>query len=45
MKRKSQKNMKTLQEKVTPVWHDLRSVDLSNGDRKRFTDWIADLFL
>lgn len=43
--RKSEYNMYQLQEDVLNVWHDFQCVDLTNGDRQRFVDWIIDLFL
>lgn len=43
--RKSNKNMIQLQKDAVDVWHDFQCVDLTNGDRQRFVDWIIDLFL
>ena len=43
--RKLNKNMIRLQKDAVDVWHDFQCVDLTNGDRRRFVDWIIDLFL
>lgn len=43
--RKSNKNMIQLQKDAVDVWHDFQCVDLINGDRQRFVDWIVGLFL
>lgn len=43
--RKSNKNMIQLQKDAVDVWHDFQCVDLTNGDRQRFVDWIVGLFL
>lgn len=45
IRRKSQNNMKMLQKNATSLWHDFQCVDMSNGDRQRFKDWIINLFL
>ena len=43
--RKSNHNFKELQNGALSVWHDFQCVDLTNGDRMRFKDWIVNLFL
>lgn len=43
--KKSEYNICQLQEDILNVWHDFQCVDLTNGDRRRFIDWIVDLFL
>lgn len=43
--RKSGYNMHQLEEDILSVWRDFQCVDLTNGDRQRFIDWIVDLFL
>ena len=43
--RKSNHNFKELQKVALSVWHDFQCVDLTNGDRKRFQDWVLNLFL
>lgn len=43
--RKSEYNVYQLEEDVLNVWHDFQCVDLTNGDRRRFVDWIVGLFL
>lgn len=43
--RKSGYNMYQLEEDALNVWHDFQCVDLTNGDRRRFIDWIVGLFL
>lgn len=45
MKNKSASNLKKLKIKATSLWHDFNYTDMSNGDRKRFKDWIVNLFL
>lgn len=37
--------MYQLEEDALNVWHDFQCVDLTNGDRQRFVDWIVGLFL
>lgn len=45
MKSKSVHNLNRLKILGTSLWHDFKYVDMSNGDRKRFSEWIVDLFL
>lgn len=43
--RKSGYNMHQLKEDILSVWHDFQCVDLTNGDRNEFVNWVIDLFL
>lgn len=43
--RKSNHNFKELQKGALSVWHDFQCVDLTNGDRKRFVDFVVNLFM
>ena len=45
MKSKSVYNLNRLKILGTSLWHDFKYVDMSNSDRKRFRDWIVNLFL
>lgn len=43
--RKSNHNFKELQKRALSVWNDFQCVDITNGDRERFRDWVVNLFL
>lgn len=45
MKNKSAHNLNRLKILGTSLWHDFQYSDMSNGDRKRFKEWIVNLFL
>lgn len=45
MKNKSTHNLNRMKTLATSLWHDFQYVDMSNGDKKRFKEWIVNLFL
>lgn len=45
VKNKSAHNLNKLKTLGTSLWHDFQYSDMSNGDRKRFKEWIVNLFL
>lgn len=44
MKNKSAHNLNRLKILGTSLWHDFQYIDMSNGDKKRFKDFIMNLF-
>ena len=45
MKNKSAHNLNRLKILGTSLRHDFQYTDMSNGDRKRFKEWVVNLFL
>lgn len=42
---KSKCNLNLLKDEAEKIYTTFKYVDMSNGDRKRFSEWIIDLFL
>ena len=42
---KSKCNLNLLKDETEKIYTTFKYVDMSNGDRRRFKDWIIDLFL
>lgn len=42
---KSKCNLNLLKDEAEKFYTTFKYVDMSNGDRKRFSEWIIDLFL
>ena len=44
-RQKSKCNLNLLKDEAEKIYTTFKYVDMSNGDRKRFSEWIIDLFL
>lgn len=44
-RQKSKCNLNALWDEVMKVYNSYKYIDMSNGDKKRFKEWIIDLFL
>ena len=44
-RQKSKCNLNLLRDEARKVYDSYKYIDMSNGDKKRFKEWIIDLFL
>ena len=44
-RQKSKCNLNALRDEAMKVYNSYKYIDMSNGDKKRFKEWIIDLFL
>ena len=44
-RQKSKCNLNLLRDEAWKVYNSYKYIDMSNGDKKRFKEWIIDLFL